>query len=551
MKDNYVEWKNTNETDLGIEIKISTCGLYGGWSSVAFGPDSSINNATIMIIMWPVSAQSTQYYGHFMDLPHNETNKKIGKTPILVKRDNSATFVKFTSMVSFNISIQHSNELNYVFFACHDSIKPVEKNGSWEIVSKHTHVNSRSLWINENQCDLIPPNLFLYINMSNPAFVGISYGEWIATKSCFMTSSFTFPIFSTLLSVLMINNLRFVLLMNLNKNKSWIHGHRGSFFTRFILILKYLTADYVYIIFTVSIFVSFLVLQGILAIITNGRCTFVFLPVYFLTAIFLFSMISFNLLIIIFDIFVTVKDFFRGKCQEVFIKSDPFYFRLQQSFGVIVLIILITIGSFLTFAVLGVITRLKGVDDGITYAASIAIATLNVIISFYLSGFVLFLTIINVLNSYIKKLRGNKIPNPNSFMKSGSELQSVLGDTEFSKLFKRYCESEWSVENYLCIRDIEKFKYSKMEERSEILDEIFYTYFNGSRSELEVNVTQQLCTDLKKKMDSNHFEDEIFDDLLKAIFTNLNDTMSRFRFTSEYTKFLKTNKLLQDQIDIN
>ena len=98
------------------------------------------------------------------------------------------------------------------------------------------------------------------------------------------------------------------------------------------------------------------------------------------------------------------------------------------------------------------------VDKGITLAASIAITTLNVIISFYLSGFVLLLTIFNVIRSYIRKFRGYSIPNPESFMKSGSELQRVLNDVTLSSFFKSYCESEWSVENYLSYRDIEKYQ---------------------------------------------------------------------------------------------
>ena len=40
MNDNYLEWKNTNKSNVGIEIRTSTCGLFSGWSAIAFGPDS-------------------------------------------------------------------------------------------------------------------------------------------------------------------------------------------------------------------------------------------------------------------------------------------------------------------------------------------------------------------------------------------------------------------------------------------------------------------------------------------------------------------------------
>jgi hypothetical protein len=74
-------------------------------------------------------------------------------------------------------------------------------------------------------------------------------------------------------------------------------------------------------------------------------------------------------------------------------------------------------------------------------------------------------------------------------------------------------------------------------------------YFNGSRSELEVNMPQKICLEIRKKIDNGILEDDLFDLSSKIIVGNLQDTMSRFQVYPEYETYLKTQKLLEDQIN--
>jgi hypothetical protein len=210
-----------------------------------------------MIVFWkmnrPILNPPKFYEGFYLNSLHNETRTVMSETPAEILSGNSFFFVKFASMVQFNATVPNIESMNYIFFACHESIKPIDlNNGTWHLSSlgKHTTVNFRDLRKGPNQCDLLPPNPLLFVNMSPYTLVLLSfyyivliilcialrenqplksrgilpvlfllfgYGfnmstfpayvfddEWIATKSCFVTASMTFPIISTLISLLFI-----------------------------------------------------------------------------------------------------------------------------------------------------------------------------------------------------------------------------------------------------------------------------------------------------------------------------------------------------------
>jgi hypothetical protein len=191
------------------------------------------------------------------------------------------------------------------------------------------------------------------------------------------------------------------------------------------------------------------------------------------------------------------------------------------------------------------------VDEGFSTAASIIITSINIIASFYLSGFVLIITIIKLTKFKIKEFfekRKNSLTSLVS-IRASSELLITLRDEELSKKFKKFCESEWSVENYLAYYDVKKYLQKPQEERKIYAEEMMIVYFNGSRSELEVNMPQKICSEIRKKIEDGILEDDLFDLSTKIIVANLQDTMSRFQFSIEYETYMNTQKLLEDQIN--
>jgi hypothetical protein len=107
------------------------------------------------------------------------------------------------------------------------------------------------------------------------------------------------------------------------------------------------------------------------------------------------------------------------------------------------------------------------------------------------------------------------------------------------KLFADFCNSEFSIENLSCYEDLLLFREEKsLEKKKEIFEIIFYKYFNGSESELEVNISGGAKNDLNnifKSMDTIIvFDDSVILKLIGDLKLNLIDTFSRFKLTKSY-----------------
>jgi hypothetical protein len=86
----------------------------------------------------------------------------------------------------------------------------------------------------------------------------------------------------------------------------------------------------------------------------------------------------------------------------------------------------------------------------------------------------------------------------------------------------------------------------------ELGNAIFSKYLNQSRSELEVNVPNSLCSEIRSKLDTstegmvNTLSGEMFDKIQQVVAGNLSDTYSRFIFTSEFVKYKNISEILED-----
>lgn len=88
---------------------------------------------------------------------------------------------------------------------------------------------------------------------------------------------------------------------------------------------------------------------------------------------------------------------------------------------------------------------------------------------------------------------------------------------------------------------------------------MYLTYFNGSKSKLEVNVNTKICEGIKKRIDESKNEDlfinkplddDMFDDAEGSIKINLCDTFSRLRLTSNYKSYMQQYKFRSEALGI-
>jgi hypothetical protein len=123
----------------------------------------------------------------------------------------------------------------------------------------------------------------------------------------------------------------------------------------------------------------------------------------------------------------------------------------------------------------------------------------------------------------------------------------LMKDEHGAPLFTKFVESEWSIENILCYQDIMKYPETPQKDRKEFVKRIIELYFNGTTSELEVNVPGKPKEALKQHFFKNEFNDNLFADIHSNLLINLYDSYSRFIVTKEFENLVKTNKFLKEQ----
>jgi hypothetical protein len=117
--------------------------------------------------------------------------------------------------------------------------------------------------------------------------------------------------------------------------------------------------------------------------------------------------------------------------------------------------------------------------------------------------------------------------------KTNQGIESYFKDPEVEKMFVKFCETEYSLENILCYQDIREFKKSLKDPML-----IYHRYLNGSSSVMEVNVPRRQCHDIDEKLKSGQFDAHLFDSIEGTVITNMIDTLSRFVFDGSYVKYM-------------
>jgi hypothetical protein len=220
------------------------------------------------------------------------------------------------------------------------------------------------------------------------------------------------------------------------------------------------------------------------------------------------------------DLLMNFPLLIRCKWIEYIFKKDPYYFRAQiwlfMPFMIYSLASEITITSLTDsyFAILNY------------YVVGMALNTVGCILLLIIE---IWLPIVLTIFRWARAIarRNHK----------GNVLDDVLNNAETNKLFVEYCKIEYSVENVSCWSEIQTYKKSKT--TPEFATEIYFKYFNGASSIMEVNVTSTEAKQIKNEIAQLNCTSTLFDKVESTIKGNLADTYTRFIFHPPYEAYCR------------
>eukprot|EP01080_Neovahlkampfia_damariscottae_P000519 gene519-8032_t len=349
---------------------------------------------------------------------------------------------------------------------------------------------------------------------------------------CFIDDFYRTPCLIVIATVVFLDHLRIVLVLNLNRNKNFIRKTSSKFFITLLKILKYATSNLANVFIIIGTYfivgsVDFVFLAAFGFYCHVSR----FVQFFWMLYVGLCGLGVFSLLI--FDLALSYKSLRAFKFREVFLKDDPFLFRIQLLIGLFCIIILGIFGVLATIAPL----ILSSIFD---------LYSLYIMMVAFFIGTILIITIGKTIYD---KLFVKQRAIAELTIEEESEFTACLKNPELMKHFKKFADSEWSSENYLIYFDILEYKNKRKSKRDSLALKIFDVYLNGTASTLEVNVNQKECENVKRNIDEAAFEDDLFEKIMNEVESNMKDTFGRFRFTKEYQKFTVQIDIISDQMN--
>lgn len=362
-------------------------------------------------------------------------------------------------------------------------------------------------------------NLFFITEFQASLCFYLSYGYYPMQQLCFI--------------MILLYFIRYFAIINLNGNKNVLARSNGAvskFQKTKMKILKFFTSTKLTVVLVV---VSYLVCVAIytIALIPNGFvCKF-----DNLTAI---KIINNVLLILIYvitiatglvDMMNNLKLIVKCQLKQYIIKGDPYYFRVQ-------------ILLFIPFMVYSLCIELYHLFSSVDYVGVIVnypkyliFNTISCAILYIIEVlFPLVMTWITLLQRKCRK------------QKNKQTVEYIMKDPELNQLFREFCASEYSVENFAAFVDIQDWKKT----RNPGADVIFEKYLNGNDSIMEVNCSANDRRDVKAKIDGDApLQNDVFKGVEKVLYTNLADTHSRFQFWGKYNQYMENIRLNKELIE--
>jgi len=140
----------------------------------------------------------------------------------------------------------------------------------------------------------------------------------------------------------------------------------------------------------------------------------------------------------------------------------------------------------------------------------------------------------------------------NKFFKKKTEeykkLDIIFDNEEYKLSFEKFCEEEYSIENFSFRVDVLKFKkLLNQKSKKEFAQEIFKKYLT-EESLLELNTNSIKKEIVKNEIESNlNLKSDLFDSILVDANINLSDTYSRW-ITTEDFQIIKQQRVIVDSV---
>ena len=346
--------------------------------------------------------------------------------------------------------------------------------------------------------------------------------EWYTNNGCFIDAFLLYPSQQITFVLPWVMYMLHMILMNLNFQKIKISDSDNleeslnwKYKLLYALTSKYIILSFPILYFLVFEFAMFIGTAadgfkcGIPETAANTYIHLVFAAICaggFLLFLLIDSIISISLMV---------------KCKwKQWWRNDPYYFRVDH-ISIIFLVI-----CFILWAA-GILSKLG--DMIVIELAFLFTLLIN-------GGNSLIITIVLDIYHWFR---------PTEIEENRSELKKMFllsddNSKELSKLFREYCQQEYSIENYLCMSDITKLKQS--EEKEKIAERIHILYLNPQCA-YEVNVSSAVKDEFINLLRTlKNITNDIVINLEGTIMRNLMDTYSRFIFSTEYKQFKNTIK---------
>lgn len=366
--------------------------------------------------------------------------------------------------------------------------------------------------------------------------------------NCYISRLIIGPLIISVIYLAIFNFFRYIMIINLNNRKALYiqnkenNGNQRTYLSRAILIILKVVRHWG---FHIIIFVVFYIFISGIFIIVSASSEFncqltgdnivtrnqasatdtVF-------AVILIILFIIGIIIALIDIFSNIIFIIKEDALKLW-NDDIYYFRLE----------ILILGLCITFPYFIIIFILKQTiygEDELYYGWNYYDYSILNSISYHLLFimqvlFVLTITIVKWVFSLCRKKTND------------SAMVNLLKDQELLTLFQKFIRNEFSEENLICFKEIQKFKLeTDTEKRKNLANEMVKTYFNGADSSLEINVDWNYCNQIKKKLNDTEISNDIFEDVERVVKTNLYDSFSRFSSTKVYYDYEKKSQQVQE-----
>jgi hypothetical protein len=231
------------------------------------------------------------------------------------------------------------------------------------------------------------------------------------------------------------------------------------------------------------------------------------------------------------DFLTYYKEILKCRIFQIFSENDPYYFYMEN------IILFVTSIMLLFYAPINVFLQFV-VSDYYIIIDSILKIFLYLMNITHLYLFATILTIFGLC-----KVKKHEI--------NDELLDFIYKNDELYEMFLKYSIKEWSSENVLLYKDIIHFnnivEYDLKLEYAHFIEK---NYLNYTLSPMEINIDHSSITIFKSKLKNINEENILllFDEVRTSVKTNLDDTLSRFRFSNDFLVFKKNYDYLQKNI---